>query len=207
VGPANESGDGIYNGADDNASGTSLLMEIASAFAELPSRPARSVVFLAVSGEEKGLLGSAHFASAPTVPIASIVANLNFDMVGRNHPDTVYLIGEDYTTLGAAAHQAAVARPEVGLALAPDPEPDEQLFLRSDHYSFVQRRIPAIMFTTGLHDDYHLPSDAPETIDSDKAARIGRLIFYLTHSLASDPVAPTWTEAGLRLLREELGIR
>jgi hypothetical protein len=207
VGPANESGDGIYNGADDNASGTSLLMEIASAFAELPTRPARSVVFLAVSGEEKGLLGSAHFASAPTVPIASIVANLNFDMVGRNHPDTVYLIGEDYTTLGAAAHQAAVARPEVGLALAPDPEPDEQLFLRSDHYSFVQRRIPAIMFTTGLHDDYHLPSDAPETIDSDKAARIGRLIFYLTHSLASDPVAPTWTEAGLRLLREELGIR
>jgi len=205
VGPADSSGDTIYNGADDNASGTSLLMEIAAAFAALPSPPARSVLFLAVSGEEKGLLGSAYFAAVPTVPIGSIVANLNMDMVGRNHPDTVYLIGENYTTLGAAAHQAAGARPEISLVLASDPEPDEQIFLRSDHYSFVEKGIPALMFTTGLHDDYHLPSDAAEAIDAEKTARIGRLIFYLTHALASDPVDPEWTEEGEALLREVLG--
>jgi hypothetical protein len=205
VGPGDDSGDTIYNGADDNASGTSLLMEIAAAFAALPSPPARSVLFLAVSGEEKGLLGSAYFASIPTVPIESIVANLNMDMVGRNHPDTVYLIGENYTTLGVGAHQASAARPELSLVLAPDPEPDEQIFLRSDHYSFVEKGIPALMLTTGLHDDYHLPSDAPEKLDAEKAARIGRLIFYLTHALASDPVDPEWTEEGKVLLREVLG--
>lgn len=207
IGPEDESGDGIYNGADDNASGTSVLMEVASAFAELPVAPARSVLFLAVSGEEKGLLGSMHYAAVPTVPIGEIVANLNMDMVGRNHPDTVYLIGEEYTTLGSAAHAAAAARPEVGLVLAPDPEPEEQIFLRSDHYSFVEKRIPALMFTTGLHDDYHLPSDEAETLDPAKTAKVGRLIFYLTHALASDPTVPTWTPEGEVLLREILGGR
>jgi Zn-dependent M28 family amino/carboxypeptidase len=200
VGPPDEFGDSIYSGADDNASGTSALMQIAAAFAELPRAPPRSVIFLAVSGEEKGLLGSAHYAASPTVPGAAIIGSLNMDMVGRNHPDTLFAIGEEYTTIGATAYRVVTDRPELGLVLAPDPEPEEQAFLRSDHFSFVQQGIPALMLTTWLHDDYHLPSDTIERIDADKVARVARLIFYLTYDLAADPLEPDWTDQGRTLL-------
>ncbi len=201
VGPPDERGDSIFSGADDNASGTSALLQIAAAFGELEEPPARSVLFLAVSGEEKGLLGSAHFASSPTVPLEGIVANLNMDMVGRSHPDTVYAIGEEYTTIGEAVRRIASERPELGLVAAPDPEPEEQAFLRSDHYSFVEQGIPALMLTTWLHDDYHLPSDTPDRVDADKLARVARLGFYLAHELASDPAPPSWTQEGEELLQ------
>jgi len=204
VGAPDAQGDSIFNGADDNASGTAVLMRVASALASLPEAPARSVLFLAVSGEEQGLLGSAYYAAFPTVPETSIVANINMDMIGRNHPDTLFAIGEDYTTLGALAHRIVADRPELGLLLAPDPAPEEQIFLRSDHYSFVELGIPALMFTTGLHEDYHAPSDHAERIDADKAARIGRLIFYLTHAVADDPTPPEWTPLGSDLLRRIL---
>jgi len=201
VGPPDATGDSIYSGADDNASGTSALMQIAAAFAELPRAPPRSVVFLAVSGEEKGLLGSAHYAAEPTVPAESILANLNMDMVGRNHPDSLFAVGEEYSTIGASAQRVLADRPELALVLAPDPEPEEQAFLRSDHFSFVQQGIPALMLTTWLHDDYHLPSDRVEAIDSDKVARVARFIFYLTYDLAADPLAPDWTDEGRALLQ------
>jgi hypothetical protein len=202
VGPADERGDTIYSGADDNASGTSALMQVAEAFAALPEAPARSILFLAVSGEEKGLLGSAHYAQNPTVPQGSMVANVNLDMVSRNAPDTVYAIGEEYTTLGQWVRELAEAHPELGMVAAPDPEPEEQAFLRSDHFSFVQQGIPALMLTTWLHDDYHQPSDTPDRVDPDKAARVARLAFLLAHRAATEPAPPVWTAEGEELLRE-----
>src|SRR5690606_19369155 len=93
-------GDSIYNGADDNASGTSGLLEVARAFASLPKAPARSLVFLAVSGEEKGLLGSRYYSDNPTLPLEKIVANINVDMIGRNAPDSIVVIGQEYSSLG-----------------------------------------------------------------------------------------------------------
>jgi len=205
VGPPDESGDSIFSGADDNASGTSALLKTAAAFAALPEAPARSILFLAVSGEEKGLLGSQYYAGSPTVPEGSMIANLNMDMVSRNHPDTVYGIGEEFTTLGDLAREVAREHPELGLTVAADPEPEEQAFLRSDHFSFVQHGIPALMLTTWLHDDYHAPSDTPDRTDPDKAARIARLAFLMAHRIASDPGEPEWTAEGRELL-QSLGI-
>jgi hypothetical protein len=205
VGPPDERGDSIYSGADDNASGTAAITEVARAFAALEAAPPRSVVFLAVSGEEKGLLGSAYYAGNPTVPSRGIVANLNLDMVSRNAPDTVHAIGEEFTVLGQWAHEVARDHPELGLTLAPDPEPEEQAFLRSDHFSFVQHRVPALMLTTWLHDDYHAPSDTPDRVDADKATRVARLAFLLTHRIAAEPDPPEWTAEGERLLEELAG--
>ncbi len=205
VGPSDERGDSIYSGADDNASGTAALLEVAGAMASLPEAPARSVLFLAVSGEEKGLLGSAWFAQNPTIPAEGMVAALNMDMVSRNAPDTVHAIGEEYSTIGRLAHEVARDHPELGLVVAPDPEPEEQAFLRSDHFSFVEQGIPALMLTTWLHDDYHLPSDTPDRADEDKAARIARLAFLMAHRMADTPDPPTWTAEGEALLEQLAG--
>jgi hypothetical protein len=201
VGPPDETGDSIYNGADDNASGTSALLQVAAAFAALPEPPARSVIFLAVSGEEKGLLGSRYWVDHPTVPLDGVVANVNMDMVGRNDPDTVYVIGDEYTDMGEWTRQIAAENPQLRLVTAPDPDPEEQVFLRSDQFSFVERGIPAIFFTTWLHDDYHAPSDTPEKIDADKIARVSRLAFLLTYRVATDPTPPEWTPAGRQVLQ------
>ncbi|HEX6135830.1 MAG TPA: M20/M25/M40 family metallo-hydrolase [Longimicrobiales bacterium] len=201
VGEPDATGDSIYNGADDDASGTTAVLEIAEAFASLAQRPARSMIFLLVSAEEDGLLGSQHFVEEPTVPLAQIVANINIDMVGRNAPDTVVAIGQDYSSLGPAVQRVSGANPALGLVVAPDLWPEEQLFFRSDHFSFAMKEIPAIFFTTGLHEDYHRPSDEPETIDSDKLARVARLLFRFGHELASRPERPQWTEEGRAAIR------
>ena len=197
-------GDSIYNGADDDASGTSVLLEVAQAFAALPVAPARSIVFLAVSGEEKGLLGSKHFAENPTVPIESIIANINMDMIGRNAPDTLIAIGQEYSSLGALAHRVAETWPELGLVVAPDPDPAERAFFRSDHVNFVKADIPSIFFTTWDHEDYHKPSDHADRIDSDKAARVARFSFLMGYEIADDPVPPSWNEGSLEEVRRIL---
>jgi hypothetical protein len=196
VGAPDARGDSIYNGADDNASGTAALVEVAEAFAALPERPARSVLFLAVSGEEKGLLGSMHFARNPTVPAEGIVANLNMDMISRNAPDTLIAIGQEYSTFEDILAEVLAAHPEVGLTVIRDPVPHEQLFFRSDQLSFIQIGVPALFFFTGLHEDYHRPSDLPTRVDPDKAARVGRLAFLVAHRVANDPVPPQWTPDG-----------
>jgi hypothetical protein len=199
VGRPDEQGDSIFNGADDNASGTSGLLEIAEAFSKLPTPPARSVVFLAVSGEEKGLLGSTYYVAHPTVPAAAIVANLNMDMIGRNAPDTVIVIGQEYSTLVEKLGAAILANPELGLTAIRDPYPaEEMLFFRSDQLPFIRAKIPALFFFTGLHEDYHALSDEVERIDPEKAARVARLIFYIAHDIATDPTLPTYTEEGWR---------
>jgi hypothetical protein len=201
VGTPDATGDSIYNGADDNASGTSAVLAIAAAFSALDRAPARSVMFVFVSGEEKGLLGSAHFVGNPPVPVSQMVANINLDMVGRNAPDTVVAIGQDYSSLGPAVQAVAARHPEIGLVVAPDLWPDEQLFFRSDHFNFAAVEVPAIFFTTGLHDDYHRPGDQAHLIDNGKVARIGRLLFRFAHQIAEAPQRPAWTAEGLAELR------
>lgn len=201
VGAPDAKGDSIYNGADDDASGTTAVIEIAQAFSTMKERPKRSIIFLLVSGEEKGLYGSAFFVQNPPVPVKQLVANINADMIGRNAPDSTVAIGQDYSTLGAITQSIVKAHPELKLTVAPDLWPEENLFVRSDHFNFAKAEIPAIFFTSGLHADYHKPSDEPHTIDNDKLARTGRLLFYLGNELANSPTSPTWTEAGLKVIR------
>jgi len=204
VGAPNAQGDSIYNGADDDASGTAVVLEVAEALAALAEPPARSVLFLAVSGEEKGLLGSRWFAEHPTVPIEDIVANVNMDMVGRNEPDRLIGVGKEYTELGPLAERIAADNPDLGLRILEDPNPAEQAFFRSDHVAFMKRDIPAIFLTTWLHGDYHQPSDEVDAIDADKLARVGRLVFLLTHAVADATEAPGWAGDSLEQVREIL---
>jgi len=202
VGIHDESGDSIYNGADDNASGTSVLLETAAAFAALEVALARSVLFLAVSGEEKGLLGSAHYSENPTVPINDIIMNINLDMVGRSHPDTLIGIGRQYTNLGLLSDRILREHPDLGFVLIEDPKPEEQGFFRSDHLNFVNKDIPAIFFSAGFdHEDYHKPSDEVALINAEKAARVGRVVFHLGALIASGTEDPEWTEEGLAEVR------
>jgi Zn-dependent M28 family amino/carboxypeptidase len=191
----------ICNGADDNASGTTAILELAEAFALLPERPRRSLIFLAVSGEEKGLLGSAHFVDNPTVPVEAIVANINMDMIGRNHPDSVVVIGQTYSSLGPLLHQVNDRHPELGLTVADDLWPEQRFFYRSDHFSFARREIPAIFFFTGVHEDYHRPTDTADRIDVDKVTRITRLVFHYGLAIANQVQPPRWDPAGLDEVR------
>lgn len=201
IGRPDASGDSIYNGADDNASGTSALLEVAEAFAALEEAPARSLVFLAVSGEEKGLLGSQYYSDNPTLPIEQMVANINVDMIGRNAPDSIVVIGQEYSSLGPLVREVAAERPELGLTVAEDIWPEQRFFFRSDHYNFARKEIPALFFFAGVHEDYHRPSDHVEKIDTDKTARVARLIFYTAYEIASREDEPQWTEEGLREIR------
>ncbi len=207
AGRPDASGDSIFNGADDNASGTAAVLELAEAFAAMTPAPARSIVFLAVSGEEKGLLGAAYFADHPPVPIERIVANVNIDMIGRNAPDSAVIIGQEYSSLGPLAVRTAAAHPELGLHVGPDPWPNERFFFRSDHFHFARREVPALFFFTGVHADYHRPSDHVDKINVEKTARIGRLIFYVVEAVANDATAPAWTADGLAEVRRLTGSR
>jgi hypothetical protein len=195
VGAPDASGDSVYNGADDDASGVAALLLAARSLAARPDRPARSILFLAVSGEEEGLLGSAAFVAHPPVPLRDVVADLNLDMVGRNAPDSLSVIGMEYSTLGASALAAASAHPELGLQLVPDRDPAEDRFFRSDQFSFARRGIPAVNLSSGFHADYHEPSDAPEKVDAEKVARVARLVAELAAAVADAPGRPRWTAA------------
>jgi len=191
VGPAVD-GDSIYNGADDNASGTAAILEVAEALAALPKRPKRSVAFLAVSGEERGLLGSAAFVENPPLPLDRIVADLNIDMIGRNWEDTISVIGKPYSTLGELVDSVAAAHPELRMAVVGDRWPNEGFFFRSDHFNFARKGIPAVFFFNGVHEDYHRPSDEVDKIKFEKAARIGRLVFEIVLAVANAEEAPRW---------------
>ncbi len=201
IGRPDATGDSIYNGADDNASGTAAVMAIARAFASLPEPPARSILFLAVSGEERGLLGSRWFADNPTVPIESLVANINLDMISRNAPDSIVVIGQEYSSLGPLVQEVAEDYPELGLTVSEDLWPEQRFFFRSDHFSFAAKEIPALFFFSGVHEDYHRPSDRVERIDADKAARVARLGFLLALEIAERHEPPVWVPEGLEEVR------
>jgi len=198
IGRPNAHGDSIFNGADDNASGTVALLEAARAFARLPRAPARSIVFLAVSGEERGLKGSFYWVQHPTMPIDRVVADLNLDMVGRNAPDTLGVMGQEFSSLGPVARGVVAAHPELGFRGLPSrTDPRLGWFSRSDHVAFITAGIPVLFLTTFPHADYHRLSDDPAHLDSEKLTRVARMLFYLAHAVASDPSRPAWTTAGL----------
>src|SRR6267378_7787574 len=185
-------GDSIYNGADDDASGTAAVVEAAEAFAQLQPRPKRSIIFLTVSGEEKGLWGSAYFADHPPVPIADIVADLNTDMVGRNWKDTIVVIGKEHSDLGATLNRVGAAHPELRMQPIDDIWPQENFYSRSDHYNFARKGVPILFFFNGTHADYHRPSASVDKIDAEKESRIVKLVFYLALDVANAADRPKW---------------
>ena len=184
--------DSICNGADDDGSGTAAVVEIAEAFARLQPRPKRSILFLNVSGEEKGLWGSAYFADHPTVPMSNVVADLNIDMIGRNWKDTIVAIGKEHSDLGATLNRVAAAHPELNMQPIDDIWPQENFYFRSDHFNFARKGVPVLFFFSGTHVDYHEPGDSPDKIDVEKEARVARLIFYLGLEVANAPGRPKW---------------
>ena len=184
--------DSINNGADDDASGTVGVVELAEAFSRPGARPKRSVLFITVSGEEKGLWGSDYFTKHPTVPMKDIVADLNIDMIGRNWPDTIVAIGREHSDLGQTLAEVNAAHPELGMTAIDDRWPQENFYGRSDHYNFAKNGVPILFFFNGVHADYHQPSDSPDKIDADKESRILQLLFYLGQAVANNPQRPQW---------------
>ena len=184
------------NGADDNASGTAGVMEAAEAFAMMNPRPKRSMIFLAVSGEEKGLWGSAYYSENPSVPISQIVADVNTDMIGRNWTDTIVAIGKEFSDLGETLDRVNVEHPELGMTAIDDIWPDERFYYRSDHYNFAEKGVPVLFFFNGTHEDYHGVNDEIEKVDTEKAARIVKLMFYLSLEVANNPERPKWKQTG-----------
>lgn len=184
--------DSICNGADDDGSGTVAVVELAEAFARLNPRPKRSLIFLNVSGEEKGLWGSAYFAEHSPVPVQNIVADLNIDMVGRNWKDTIVAIGKEHSNLGTTLNRIAAAHPELNMRAIDDIWPDEKFYFRSDHYNFARKGVPILFFFNGTHVDYHRPGDSPDKIDAEKESRIARLVFFLGLDVANAAARPKW---------------
>jgi len=193
-------GDGnIYNGADDDGSGTVAILEIAEAFqraAEEGNGPSRSILFLHVTAEEKGLLGSQYYTDKdPIIPLANTVANLNIDMIGRIDPkrtegerNYIYLIGSD--RLSTELHDISEAVNEEYMQIELDytfnaPDDPNNFYGRSDHYNFAKNNIPIIFYFNGTHDDYHQPSDTIEKINFDLLENRSRLIFHTAWELAN----------------------
>jgi Zn-dependent M28 family amino/carboxypeptidase len=200
-------GDSIYNGADDDASGTATVLELARAYARAPERPRRSLVFMTVSGEEKGLLGSSWYTSHPVFPLERTVADVNIDMIGRNWKDTVAAIGKKASTLGQAVDRVVARHPELGMTVVADPWPEQKFFTRSDHYNFARKGIPVLFFSSGLHEDYRRPSDEADRIEYDKMARIARLLYYLGARVGDADQAPRWDPDAYRRLVSGSGSR
>ena len=190
-------GEDIYNGADDNASGTSTVLEIAKTLAKAKEEgygPRRSVLCMLVSGEEKGLLGSKYYVENPVFPLAQTVANVNVDMVGRtdekhaDNPNYIYVIGSD--RLSDELHEinermnTDYSHLELDYTYNAEDDPN-RYYYRSDHYNFAEKGIPAIFYFSGTHEDYHQPTDDVDKIQFDKMERVGRLIFHVTWELAN----------------------
>jgi len=184
--------DSICNGANDNASGTVGVIELAEAYASLRPRPARSMVFVAVSGEERGLFGSSYYASHPAIPIAQTVAVVALDEIARNTPDTMIAVGKGFSSLGQVLDGVVGAHPELGLLALDDLWPEQNYFRRSDHYPFAQRGVAALALYGGNSAEVHRPNDVVETADWEKASRIVRAAFYLGLDVANAAARPTW---------------
>ncbi len=191
IGQPDSSGDMIYNGADDNGSGTVALMAIANALSNARSqgfKPKRSILFLHVSAEEVGLLGSRYYSDHPVIPIEKTVANFNADMIGRSDPqniesgdtDYVYLIGGEIISSGLDSLVTAANQQSVNMRLDRrynDLSDPNQFYRRSDHWNFGRLSVPFVFFFTGVHEDYHQPSDTFDKIEFDKYRRVVQLIY------------------------------
>ncbi|MEL6831988.1 MAG: M28 family peptidase [Bacteroidota bacterium] len=190
-------GNAVFNGADDNASGTSTVLEVAQAFTlakENNEGPRRSVLFMLVSGEEKGLLGSQFYVENPLFPLENTMANINVDMVGRvdekheDDPYYIYVIGSD--RLSTELHQinesanSQYTQLELDYTYNAEDDPN-RYYYRSDHYNFAERGIPAVFFFNGTHEDYHQATDTVDKINFEKMERIGKLVFHTAWELAN----------------------
>ena len=197
-------GDSIANGADDDGSGSVALLAIARAAVSQRPAPRRSMLFVWHTGEELGLFGSEWFTTHATVPLDSIVAQLNADMIGRNAPDSLYVVGPN-----AAPNRQSYALgqivDQVNAALKPpfrinrewdSPSHPEQIYYRSDHYNYARRGIPVAFFTSGLHADYHKVSDEPRKIDYAKLARVAEFIYGVGLRVADNGTRPYPLTAG-----------
>lgn len=190
-------GDDVFNGADDNGSGTTTALEIAEAFSmakQAGKGPRRSVVVMLVTGEEKGLLGSKYYVEYPTFKLENTVVDINVDMVGRvdekhaDDPNYIYVIGAD--RLSTELHEINEAanknftQLELDYTYNAESDPN-RYYYRSDHYNFAEKGIPAIFYFNGTHDDYHMITDTVEKINFEKMERIGRLVFATAWELAN----------------------
>ncbi len=198
-------GDAIWNGADDDGSGTVAVMAIAEALAKGKEKPKRSYIFIWHAAEEKGLWGSEYFANNPTVPITSIVTQLNIDMIGRaqkpgdeNHPvnkgmakpGEVFVVGSKMMSTELGELSESVNKSFMNLSFNykyDDPNDPERIFYRSDHYNYALKGIPIVFYTDGEHVDYHQPTDSVEKIDFVQMEKITRTIFALGWELANRP--------------------
>jgi hypothetical protein len=190
-------GESIYNGADDNGSGTTAVLEIAQTFADGLKegyKPRRSVLFLLVTGEEKGLLGSAYYAEKPIYDLANTMVDINVDMVGRvdkkyeENPNYIYVIGSDRlsTDLHKINENINQEYTQLVMDYTYNSEKDpNRYYFRSDHYNFAKNGIPAIFFFNGTHQDYHMASDTVEKINFEKMSEITKHVFHLAWELAN----------------------
>jgi Zn-dependent M28 family amino/carboxypeptidase len=202
----------IWYGADDNASGTAALLELAEALGQGAPRPARSVLLSAWAGEEKGLLGSRYYVSHPRFPLSRTVAMFQMDMIGRNeeHPANrsqqipEELASENANSLNALGTafspdlRALIVRANTDVGLTLHFRYDfgaEDLMRRSDQWSFLQKGVPAIFFFAGLHPDYHTPRDTPEKINYPKLEKAARLVYQTMRELAASQTKPQFVKA------------
>lgn len=203
-------GDSIYNGAMDNAGGCAVLLEVARTFATSPERPKRSLLFLFVTAEEAGLLGSDYFACHPTIPRGEIVADVNFDGGTSLTPlRDVIAWGAEHSSLGAAVQPAAS---QEGFSVSPDPFPEEGFFVRSDQFSFVEKGIPSLFVGVGVNSSqpgvdgfanlkrwlvtvYHSPKDdLSQPIHYETSARFAGFLWRLGYAIAADSQRPHWND-------------
>jgi Zn-dependent M28 family amino/carboxypeptidase len=201
----------VWYGADDNASGTAALIELAEAFGSLNRRPRRTIVLVAFAGEEKGQVGSHHYVANPFVPAAQTVAMFQLDMIGRNeeHPadstlgldretsagnaNNVNIIGSTFSP--SLAREVRDANGPIGLILEFRYDQTREVLLRrSDQWPFLQKKIPALFVHTGEHPDYHRPTDTADKINYPKLEKIARLVYLAAERTANAPGRPQFTE-------------
>ena len=200
-------GDAIYNGADDDGSGTTALLSMAEALAKARTRPKRSVLFVWHAGEERGLWGSRYFTNYPTLPLAKIVTQLNIDMIGRSKkegdtssqnselsgPNEIYVIGSKMMSAELGALVETVNKQYLNLTYDfryDDPGDPNRFFFRSDHYNYARKGIPIVFFFDGEHEDYHKPGDSVDKIDFQKMQNVTRTIYLTLWELANRPARP-----------------
>ncbi|WP_066592046.1 M28 family metallopeptidase [Sphingomonas pruni] len=205
VGKPDKTGDTINNGAEDNAIGIASLIEEAKRFAASGKPPRRTVMFLAVTAEEKGLVGSDYFANNPTVPLKSIVADVNLDMPLITYPfEDMVVFGAQRSTLGPIVERAVAS---VGVSMSPDPMPEEGIFVRSDHFRFVQKGIPSVFLWPGekgagkaawadfMANHYHQPSDEiSQPLDWAQGARFVTVNYAIAREIADNDERPRWNK-------------
>jgi hypothetical protein len=200
-------GDSIYNGADDDGSGTTALLAMAEAVSHARQKPKRSVLFVWHCGEEKGLWGSRYFTEYPTIPLDHIVAQLNIDMIGRSKkegdtnprnaslsgPNQIYVIGSTMMSTELGQLSETVNKSYLNLQYDlryDDPADPNRFFFRSDHFNYARKGIPIIFFFDGVHEDYHRPGDEAQKIDYEKMEKVARTIYMTLWEVANLPVRP-----------------